>query len=37
LDNRHQEDAAETTKPVVFGKNGLLAETEYNIEFWISE
>ena len=37
LDNRHEEDQPEINKTVVFGKYGNLAETEYNIEFWISE
>jgi hypothetical protein len=38
LDNRHDdEDAPAVDKTVVFGKNGNLGETEYNIEFWLSE
>jgi hypothetical protein len=37
LDNRHDNGDAETNKTVVFGKNGYLASTEYNIEFWLTE
>jgi hypothetical protein len=37
LDNRHDNYDAETNKTVVFGKNGYLASTEYNIEFWLTE
>ena len=37
LDNRHDEGEPEEEKTVIFGKNGHLAETEYNIEFWLSE
>lgn len=37
LQNRHGSDGPSATKEVVFGKNGNLAETEYNIEFWVSE
>ena len=37
LDNRHKDDSPEVTQTVVFGKYGFLAETEYNIEFWISQ
>lgn len=37
LKNRKLTDEAGVTKTVVFGKNGYLAETEYNIEFWLSE
>jgi len=37
LENRHDEGGAAPVKQVVFGKNGLIGETEYNIEFWVSE
>jgi hypothetical protein len=38
LDNRHDDhDAPAVDQPVVFGKSGYLGETEYNIEFWLSE
>ncbi|WP_165958237.1 carboxypeptidase-like regulatory domain-containing protein [Segetibacter sp. 3557_3] len=37
LDNRKDNGEPEVQKTVVFGKNGYLAETEYNIEFWLSE
>lgn len=37
LKNRKLTEEAGVTKTVVFGKNGYLAETEYNIEFWLSE
>ena len=37
LDNRHLDDPLATNKTVVFGKYGPLANTEYNIEFWVSE
>jgi hypothetical protein len=37
LDNRHSSGDPAVTKEVVFGKNGSLGETEYNIEFWVSE
>lgn len=37
LDNRHDNGNAKASKPVIFGKYGNLAETEYNIEFWVSE
>lgn len=37
LDNRHDDKDPAVRKPVVFGKYGYLAETEYNIEFWLSE
>jgi hypothetical protein len=37
LDNRHEDDIPEAEKTVVFGKNGNLAETEYNIEFFVTE
>lgn len=37
LDNRHDEDEPAVSKTVVFGKYGYLGETEYNIEFWLSE
>lgn len=37
LNNRHMDDSNEETKTVVFGKNGYLGETEYNIEFYVTE
>jgi hypothetical protein len=37
LTNRHKEEDATETKTVVFGKNGMLGATEYNIEYWLSE
>jgi len=38
LDNRHDDnDAPAVTQTVVFGKSGYLGDTEYNIEFWLSE
>jgi hypothetical protein len=37
LRNRHKDEEATETKTVVFGKNGMLAATEYNIEYWLSE
>ena len=37
LRNRDNNDPAALSQTVVFGKNGFLAETEYNIEFWVSE
>jgi hypothetical protein len=37
LKNRHKEGTPAQTQEVVFGKAGYLAETEYNIEFWLSE
>ena len=37
LNNRHEDDNNEESKTVVFGKNGYLGETEYNIEFFITE
>lgn len=37
LNNRHLDDNNEETKTVIFGKNGYLGETEYNIEFYLSE
>ncbi|MEX6690698.1 hypothetical protein QTN47_24540 [Danxiaibacter flavus] len=37
LDNRHDNGEPAESKEVIFGKNGTLGETEYNIEFWISE
>lgn len=38
LDNRDDDgDAPATEQPVVFGKYGYLGDTEYNIEFWLSE
>ena len=37
LRNRHNADPAAVSQIVIFGKNGFLAETDYNIEFWVSE
>jgi hypothetical protein len=37
LNNRHADDNNEESKTVVFGKNGYLGETEYNIEFYVTE
>ncbi|MES1159755.1 MAG: hypothetical protein ABUM51_03290, partial [Bacteroidota bacterium] len=38
LANRHEDDDTPAiSKTVVFGKYGYLGETEYNIEFWLSE
>ncbi|HEY8894368.1 MAG TPA: hypothetical protein VIM79_06120 [Niastella sp.] len=37
LNNRHEDDRNEESKTVVFGKNGYLGETEYNIEFFVTE
>jgi len=37
LDNRHDDKGPAVKKPVVFGKYGFLGDTEYNIEFWVSE
>ncbi|WP_431216919.1 carboxypeptidase-like regulatory domain-containing protein [Puia sp. P3] len=37
LDNRHEDDSPSVSQPVVFGKYGYLGETEYNIEFWLSD
>jgi len=37
LENRHDDKGAAVKKTVVFGKYGFLADTEYNIEFWVSE
>jgi len=37
LENRHDDNGPAVSKEVVFGKNGMLGETEYNIEFWVSE
>jgi hypothetical protein len=37
LDNRHSSGNPSVTKEVVFGKYGYPGETEYNIEFWVSE
>jgi hypothetical protein len=37
-ENRHDYNNGPTVeKEVVFGKNGNRGETEYNIEFWVSE
>ncbi|HVU57169.1 MAG TPA: carboxypeptidase-like regulatory domain-containing protein [Puia sp.] len=38
LDNRHDDnDEPAVNQTVLFGKYGYLGETEYNIEFWLSE
>lgn len=37
LKNRHDDQPAAIEKIIVFGKEGYLAETEYNIEFWLEE
>lgn len=37
LKNRHTEGDPALSQEVVFGKNGYLGETEYNIEFWVQE
>jgi hypothetical protein len=37
LQNRHDETPPAAEQTVVFGKNGYLADTEYNIEFWLTE
>jgi len=37
LENRHDDNGPAVSKEVIFGKNGTLGETEYNIEFWVSE
>ena len=37
LNNRHSYDNNEESKTVIFGKYGYLSETEYNIEFYITE
>jgi hypothetical protein len=37
LENRHGNGGPAISKTVVFNKYGFLAETEYNIEFWVSE
>ncbi len=37
LNNRHLNDNNEETKTVIFCKNGYLGETEYNIEFYVTE
>jgi hypothetical protein len=37
LNNRHLDDNNEETKTVIFGKNGYSGETEYNIEFYVTE
>jgi hypothetical protein len=37
LNNRHIDDNNEESKTVVFGKYGYLGETEYNIEFYLTE
>ena len=37
LNNRHEDDTNEESKTVVFGKYGYLGETDYNIEFFVTE
>ncbi|HVF97118.1 MAG TPA: hypothetical protein VM871_07350 [Flavisolibacter sp.] len=37
LKNKRAGGTPAATQEVVFGKNGYLAATEYNIEFWVSE
>lgn len=37
LNNRHIDDENEESKTVIFGKNGYLGETEYTIEFFVTE
>jgi hypothetical protein len=37
LENRHGNGGPSLKKTVIFNKYGFLAETEYNIEFWVSE
>ena len=37
LNNRHTDDNNEESKTVVFDKYGYLGETEYNIEFYVTE
>ncbi|SEO39200.1 hypothetical protein SAMN05660816_02799 [Niastella yeongjuensis] len=37
LNNRHADDNNEESKTIVFGKYGYLGETEYNIEFYVTE
>lgn len=37
LNNRHSDDSNEESKTVIFSKYGYLGETEYNIEFYLSE
>ena len=37
LNNRHSDDNNEESKTVIFGQYGYLGETEYNIEFYITE
>ena len=37
LDNRDDDKGAALKQTVVFGKYGNLGDTEYNIEFWVSE
>lgn len=37
IDNRHDDGQPALSKEVVFGKSGYLGETEYNIEFWVTE
>lgn len=37
LNNRHSDDNNEESKAVIFSKYGYLGDTEYNIEFYITE
>ncbi|MDH7460594.1 hypothetical protein QEG73_04870 [Chitinophagaceae bacterium 26-R-25] len=37
LNNRHLDDNNQEAKMVIFGKNSYLGETEYNIEFYVTE
>ncbi len=37
LNNRHLDDSNEEAKTVIFCNNGYLGETEYNIEFYLTE
>ena len=37
LKNRHEEEQPEESKTAVFGRYGYLGETDYNVEFWLSE
>jgi hypothetical protein len=37
LENRYNEMGPAAEQIVVFGKNGYLVETEYNIKFWLTE
>lgn len=37
LDYKHDNGDPQLNKPVIFGKYGFLADTEYNLAFWLSE